>query len=66
MKVVLELNVEQTVAVDFIADMADRAMKAITGTGGPPVYPRLLVELGPNYLEIPLHRDYGARASKAV
>lgn len=56
MKVVLELNVEANVPMDHLQDIADRAMAAISGVGGPTVHPRLLLELGPNYLEIPIVR----------
>ena len=53
MRVILELNISETVSVDVLEELAAKAMRAISGTG-PRVYPRLLVELGPNYLEIPL------------
>jgi len=56
MKVVLELHFEHTVSVDHIEDIINRAMDAISGSG-PVVHPRLLVELSPNYLEIPLGRS---------
>jgi len=63
MRIVLELNIEANVPMEHLQDIADRAMAAISGVGGPTVYPRLLLELGPNYLEIPIGRT---RKSKSV
>ena len=55
MRVILELNIEdQVVPADHLQELARKAVRAITGTEGPKVYPRLLVELGPNYLELPI------------
>lgn len=62
MKVVLELHFEDTMSVDYIEDIVNRALDAISG-GGPKVQPRLLVELSPNYLEIPLGRT-GSKMTK--
>lgn len=55
MKAVLELNIEGTVSVETLQRLGNRAMDAISGDGGPRVQPRLLLEMSPNYLEIPLH-----------
>ncbi|MBA7506103.1 hypothetical protein ES706_04783 [subsurface metagenome] len=53
MKAVLELNIEGTVSVETLQRLGSRAMDAISGDG-PRVQPRLLLEMSPNYLEIPL------------
>ena len=55
MKAVLELNIEGTVSVETLQRLGTRAMDAISGDTGPRVQPRLLLEMSPNYLEIPLH-----------
>lgn len=62
MRVILELNIEETVPVDYLEEMAGKAMQAISGSG-PKVHPRMLVELEPTYLEIPMRRDF-PRSSK--
>jgi len=63
MKVILELTIEETVSVDTLEELAGRAMEAMSGHG-PRVHSRLLVEMSPNYLEIPMHHTM--KPSKAV
>ncbi len=52
MKIVLELTTEETLDVDSIKHLADR-IATVTSGYGPQVYPRMLIELQPTYLEIP-------------
>lgn len=66
MKVILELNIDANVPMDHLQDIADMAMSAISGVCGPTVCPRLLLELGPNYLEIPIVRSRKSKSSEAI
>lgn len=54
MKAVLELHFDDTVPAEYVSDIVGKAMSAIRGGDGPMVHPRLLVELSPNYLELPI------------
>lgn len=54
MRVVIELNIEETVSTDTLETLGNRVVEAISGPG-PRVHPRLLIEMTPTYLELPLH-----------
>lgn len=56
MKLVFELAFEETLDVETIRHIGSRITDAISGHG-PTAYPRMLVELQPTYLEIPLSME---------
>ena len=55
MRIIVELNVEeQTLPAEMLEELGNRISNALVGQTGPKVHPRLLVELQPNYLELPI------------
>jgi len=67
MRILLELNIEETDGAfpsERLSGMAARAMDAITGSGGPRVHPRLLVETSPNFIELPISYESVRAKSK--
>lgn len=58
MKAILELEIEGTPSTSELRQLGKRVLAAITGDTGPKVKPRLLVELGPNYLEVSLVDEF--------
>ncbi len=66
MRFILAMETDQTLSADDISEIGAKAMRAITEPGGHVfVAPRMLVELAPNYLEIPIRTDRGTVARKA-
>lgn len=57
MKVLIELNFEApTVPADVLLELGSRIYDALSGwRSGPRAIPKLLIELTPNYLEMPIH-----------
>lgn len=53
MKIVYELCFEETLSVDHLQSIGERIAEVVRGQG-PVVYHRMLVELQPTYLEIPI------------
>jgi len=60
MRAILELNVPdqetEAVSAEQLGDAAHKAMEAISASNGVQVFPRLLLEIGPRYLELPIRR----------